>query len=155
MEKARNGLPAKTSLIATPAYPNYHLTPIVDGIKQRKDMGWQEAAWVSEEDERAAGIEVRLGKPVRGGRFQITWAYDINNTEGGHWSISRNYCIQVKDKAASAWKTVTRVKNNQSAIGSYPLPDEPFRFLRIVQLPGGGDSLRPNTMWVGQVELAD
>ena len=118
-------------------------------------MGWQEASWVSEEDTSPHGIEVRLSKPVRGGRFQITWGYDINNDEGGRWWISRNYCIQIKNKADSPWKTVLRVKNNQSAIGSYPLPDEPFRFLRVVQLPGGGHPLRPNLMWVGQIEVTD
>ena len=36
-----------------------------------------------------------------------------------------------------------------------PLPDESFRFLRIVQMPGGGHKLRPNLMWVGQIELTD
>ncbi len=155
LDKARNGLPAKTVVVATPSFPNYRLTPIVNGIKQRKDMGWQEASWVSEEDSAAHGIEIRLGKAVRCGQFQITWAYDINNNEGGRWWISRNYCIQVKNKADSPWKTVLRVKDNQSAIGSYPLPDEPFHFLRVVQMPGGGHKLRPNLMWVGQIELTD
>ena len=145
----------KTELIATSSFPNYRLAPIVDGIKQRKDMGWQDASWVSEEDSSPHGFELRLSKPAHGGRFQITWAYDINNDEGGRWWISRNYCIQIKDKADSPWKTVVHVKDNQSAIGSYPLPDEPFRFLRIVQLPRGGHPLRPNLMWVGQIELTD
>jgi hypothetical protein len=155
LDKARNGLPAKTVVIATPTFPNYKLAPVVDGIKQRKDLGWQEGSWASEEDEQPHGIEVRLSKPARGGRFQITWAYDINNMEGGHWYISRKYCVQVKEKADSAWKTVVRVKDNQSAIGSYPLPDEPFRFVRIVQLPGGGDRTRPDIMWVGQILLTE
>ena len=155
LEKARNGLPAKSKVVATPSFPNYRLAPIVDGIKLRKDMGWQESSWVSEEDASPHGIELRLSKPARGGRFQITWGYDINNDEGGRWWISRNYCIQIKNKAESPWKTVLSVKDNQSAIGSYPLPDEPFRFLRVVQLPGGGHKLRPNLMWVGQVELTD
>jgi hypothetical protein len=155
LDKARNGLPAKTVVIATPAFPNYNLAPVVDGVKQRKDLGWQEGSWASEEDESPHGIELRLSKPARGGRFQITWAYDINNLEGGHWYISRKYCVQIKEKASSPWKTVVRVKDNQSAIGSYPLPDESFRFLRLVQLPGGGDSTRPDIMWVGQVELTE
>ena len=155
IDKARNGLQPKTVLVATPSFPNYRLAPIVDGIKQRKDMGWQDASWVSEEDSTPHGLELRLSKSTHGGRFQITWGYDINNDEGGRWWISRNYCIQIKNKADSPWKTVVQVKDNQSAIGSYPLPDEPFCFLRIVQLPGGGHPLRPNLMWVGQIELTD
>jgi hypothetical protein len=155
LHKPRNGLPANTKIVATPAFPNYSLNPIVDGIRERMDMGWQEAAWVSEEDTSAHGIEVRLGSPKRGGRFQITWAYDRNNTEGGRWWPSRNYLVQVKESAGLPWKTVVRAHDNQSTIGSYPLPEAPFRFLRVVQLPGGGDPQRPNLMWVGQIELTE
>ena len=155
LKTACNGMAAKTKLTATASQPNYFLNPVVDGVKERKDMGWQICAWASEEDESAHGIEIALGKPVSGGRFQITWAYDINNDEGGRWWISRNYLIQIKGKSGDPWLTVVQVENNQSAIGSYPLPDQPIGFLRIVQLPGGGHPIRPNIMWVGQVEFTD
>ena len=155
LKKAGNGMAANTQLISTPSFPNYNLAPVVDGIRNRQELGWQQNAWASEEDPSPHGIEIRLGKPARGGRFQVTWAYDVNNDAGGRWWISRNYCIQIKKQAGTSWQTVVRVKDNQSAIGSYPLPDEPFSFLRIVQLPQGGHPLRPNMMWVGQVELTE
>jgi len=155
LDKEINGLPAGTKLISSPSYMQYSLHPVVDGVKHRMDLGWQECSWASEEDESPHGIEIRLSKPSSGGRFQITWAYDIHNEEGGRWWISREYVVQIKNKAESPWKTVVWVKNNQSAIGSHPLPDEPFRFLRVVQPPGGGHRLRPNIMWVGQVELTE
>jgi len=155
LDKDRNGMAAKTVLISTPTCMHYTLAPVVDGIKSRKELGWQEAAWASEEDEAPHGIEIQFAKPVRGGRFQVTWAYDINNEDGGRWWISRDYEIQTKEKLGAAWKTVVCVKGNQSAIGSYPMPDDPFSFLRIVQMPGGGHPKRPNLMWVGQVELTD
>jgi hypothetical protein len=155
LDTARNGMAAKTKLTATPSQPNYYLKPVIDGIRERKDMGWQDCAWASEEDDAPHGLEIALAKPLSGGRFQITWAYDINNDEGGRWWISRNYSIQIKSKAADPWTTVVDVRNNQSTIGSYPLPDQSFAFLRIVQWPGGGHPLRPNIMWLGQVEFTD
>ena len=152
LDANRNGMPAKTKLIATAPYLEYSLTPILDGIKQRKDLGWQEAAWASEEDETTHGIEIQFSQPQRGGRFQVTWAYDANSDDKVRWWISRNYVIEVKEKAGDEWKTVVEVKNNQSVVGSYPLPETPFGFLRIYQLAGGGHPARPNLMWVGQLE---
>jgi len=153
LETSRNGFPARTKLTATEPYPEYNLTPVVDGIKQRKDLGWQEAAWASAEDETAHGIEVQFSQPQRGGRFQVTWAYDVNSDDKVRWWVSRDYIIQVKEKASDTWKTVIEVKNNQSVVGSYPLPETPFSYVRICQLAGGGHPLRPNLMWVGQLEL--
>ena len=155
LDKDRNGMPAKTKLICTACYTDYSLGPVVDGIKKRKEMDWQDCSWASAEDESAHGIEIQLSKPMSNGRFQVTWAYDIYNEDNGRWWVSRNYCIQTKKKAGDPWKTVVQVKNNQSVIGSYPLPQEEYSFLRIYQLAGGGHAARPNIMWVGQIELAD
>ena len=155
LDADRNGMPAKTKLIPTPSYEDYSLAPVVDGIRKRQELSWQEAAWASEESESPHGIELQFSKPQRGGRFQVTWACDINSDPNVRWWISRNYVIQVKEKAGDDWKTVVEVKNNQSIVGSYPLPDAPFSFLRIYQLAGGGHAARPNLMWVGQLELAE
>ncbi len=155
LDKEVNGMPAGTRLISTRSFYEYSLAPVVDGIKKRKELGWQECSWASEDNEAAHGIEIQFGKPQQGGRFQVTWAYDIHNADNGKWWISRNYVIQVKEKAADAWKTVITVKNNQSAVGSYPLPKEAIGYLRIYQLPLGGHMDRPNIMWIGQVELAE
>ncbi len=73
---------------------------------------------------------------------------------GKRW-ISRNYAIQVKPGAADAWKTVVAVSNNQSTVGSYPLPEETISYLCIYQVPGGGPADRPNIMWIGQIHLTD
>ena len=153
LDAARNGFPAKTKLIATEPYPDYQLTPVVDGIKQRKDLSPQEAAWASAEDDTAHGIEIQLSQPQRGGRFQVTWAYDTNGPESVRWYFSRDYVIQIKDKAGDEWKTAVEVKNNQSIVGCYPLPETAFSFVRILQTAGGGHAQRPNLMWVGQLEV--
>ena len=155
LKKEVNGMPANTKLISTPSFVDYTLDPVVDGIKKRKELGWQECSWASEENGLPHGIEIQFGMPQRGGRFQVTWAYDIYNADGGKWWISRDYVIQVKEKAADEWKTVFTVKNNQSVVGCYPLPNESIGFLRIYQLPGGGHPERSDIMWVGQVELLD
>jgi hypothetical protein len=155
LDADRNGMPAKTKLITTASYDSYSPAPLVDGIKKRKDLGPQDAAWASEEEANPHGIEIQFPQPRQGGRFQVTWAYDANGDEKVHWWSSRDYVIQVKDKASDDWKTVVEVKNNQSAIGCYPLPETPFRFLRIYQLAGGGHPGRPNLMWVGQLELME
>jgi hypothetical protein len=155
LDTNRNGMPAKTKIIPTASYEAYLLAPIVDGNKKRKDLSWQEAAWASVEDESAHGLEIQLSQPQHGGRFQVTWAYDANGAEVTTWWASRDYVIQVKNEAGDDWKTVADVKNNQSTISSHPLPEKPFRFLRIYQLAGGGHPSRPNIMWIGQVELAD
>ena len=155
LDAARNGLPAKTKLMATAPYAEYYLTPVVDGIKRRKDLSWQEAAWASEEDDTPHGIEVQLGQPQRGGRFQVTWAYDTNGDEKVRWWVSRDYVVQVKEKAGDEWQTVADIKNNQSVVSSHPLPETAFSFVRIYQVAGGGHPSRPNLMWVGQIEVVD
>jgi hypothetical protein len=155
LDADRNGMPAKTKLIPTPSFEGYSLAPVVDGIKKRQDLGPMEAAWASAEDESPHGIEIQFNQPRRGGRFQVTWAYDTNGDPNVRWWSSRHFVIQVKAKAGDDWKTVVEVKNNQSVVGSYPLPEAPFSFLRIYQLAGGGHAGRPNLMWVGQLELAD
>src|SRR5690349_4536597 len=133
LDASRNGMPAKTKLVSTAPYNSYSLAPVVDGNKQRTDLGWADAAWASDEEAAPHGIEIQLSQPLRGGRFQVTWAYDTNGEEKVHWWVSRDYVIQVKDKAGDEWKTVVEVKNNQSVIGNYPLPDTSFSFLRICQ----------------------
>jgi len=155
LDADHNGFPAKTKMTPTASYAEYSLAPVIDGIKKRQGLGWQEAAWASEDEDSTHGIEIQFGKPMRGGRFQVTWAYDANGDENVRWWASRNYVIQVKDKASDPWKTVVEVKNNQSVVGCYPLPDAPFNFLRIYQPTDGGHPARPKIMWVGQLEILD
>ena len=155
LDASHNGLPTKTKVIPTASYEGYSLAPVVDGIKKRKELAWAEAAWASQEDETAHGLEIQLSQPLHGGRFQVTWAYDTGSGDPTVWWVSRDYVIQVKDKAGDNWKTVAEVKNNQSTVGSYPLPETQFRFIRIYQLAGGGPSARPNIMWVGQIEWVE
>lgn len=150
-----NGMPAKTKLIPTASYDGYSLGPVVDGIKKRTELSPMEAAWASAEEDAPHGIEIQLSKPQRGGRFQVTWAYDTNGDENVRWWSSRDYVVQVKAKASDSWKTVAEVKGNQSAVGSHPLPETPFSFVRIYQLGGGGHPGRPNLMWIGQIELIE
>ncbi len=150
-----NGIPAKSKLTSTATYEEYALAPVVDGIKKRKDLGWQECSWASAEDDTVHAIQIELSKPQRGGRFQITWAYDIHNEDSGKFWVSRDYVIQVKDKAGDPWNTVIVVKGNQSIVACHALPDTAIGFIRIYQPVGGGHPDRPNIMWVGQVELLD
>jgi hypothetical protein len=155
LQKDVNGMPAGTRLISTPSFYEYSLAPVVDGIENRKGLGWKEGSWASEENGTEHGIEIQLSKPRRGGRFQVTWAHDVYNADSGKWWISRNYLIQIKAKADDAWKTVISVQNNQSAVGSYPLPREDIGYLRICQPALGGNLARPNIMWIGQIALTE
>lgn len=149
----RNGMPAGTKLLATPCFAEYSLAPVVDGIKDRKDLRWDMNSWASSENASPHGIEIQLAKPMQGGNLQITWAFDIYNKAGGLWYTSRAYSIQVKAKAEDPWQTVADVKDNQSKVSLHALPKEPFRFVRIVQLAGGGSASRLNIMWIGQIEM--
>ena len=155
INRALNGMPAGTKFVATPSFHEYSLAPLVDGIKNRKNLDWKDGSWASKEDSNPHGIEIEFGDPIKGGRFQVTWAHDIYNPDRGHWWISRHYVIQVKAEALDDWKTVISVQNNQSAVGSYPLPEEAISFLRIYQLPLGGHVNRPNIMWIGQIEIVE
>ncbi len=150
LKKGINGFPENTKVISTTCNGIYTLAPVVDGIKKRKELDWLEASWASIEDDDTHAIEVQLGKPLSGGRFQITWAYDHDD-----YKFSRSYVIQVKDKADGVWKNVIWVKDNQSIVSSYALPKEPFNFIRIAQPKGGGPDDRANILWVGQIEITD
>jgi hypothetical protein len=150
LKKGINGFPENTKVISTTCNGIYTLAPVVDGIKKRKELDWLEGSWASIEDDDTHAIEVQLGKPLSGGRFQITWAYDHDD-----YKFSRSYVIQVKDKADGVWKNVIWVKDNQSIVSSYALPKEPFSFIRIAQPKGGGPDERANILWVGQIEITD
>ena len=149
----RNGMPAGTKLLSTPCFTDYSLAPVVDGIKDRKYLRWNLNSWASTENTSPHGIEIQLAKPMQGGNLQTTWAFDVYNTAGGLWFISRAYRIQVKAKAEDPWQTAADVKDNQSKVSVHPLPKEPFRFVRIVQAAGGGSASRPNIMWISQIEM--
>lgn len=150
LKKAINGFPENTKVISTTCNGIYTLAPVIDGIKKRKELDWLEGSWASIEDDDTHAIEIQLGKPLSGGRFQITWAYDHDD-----YKFSRSYVIQVKDKADGVWKNVIWVKDNQSIVSSYVLPKEPFSFIRIAQPKGGGPDDRANILWVGQIEITD
>ncbi len=155
LETAVNGMPAQTKLVSSPSYFEYSLNPVVDGIRDRKGLNWQVCSWASAEEAEAHGIEIHLSKPRSGGRFQVTWAFDVHNADNGNWWVSRQYVVQVRKTADGEWETVANVAGNQSIVGSHQLPNKEFQFVRIVQPVGGGHPNRPNIMWVGQVELVD
>lgn len=152
LKAEKNGFPANTKLIPSGNFDdNYVVEVLVDGKKNRKEMPWQEAAWASAETEEPQGIQINLGKPMQGGRFQVAFAYDA-----GSWYTSRNFRVQVKAKETDAWKDVAVVDNNKSVIGSFVLPeDESFSFIRLYQPVGGGYVDRPNLLWLGQIEITE
>ena len=100
LEADRNGMPAKTKLIPTASYEGYSLAPVVDGIRKRQELGPQDAAWASEEAESPHGIEIQFSKPLRGGRFQITWAYDTNGDSNVRWWICATTSSKSKKRRA-------------------------------------------------------
>ena len=145
LDSPANGFPASTTLLPSGCYAGYSVKPLVDGIRDRDQLYWADAAWASAEDGQDAWLEVRFPAPLASGTLRIHWAVD-----NGRLHASRRYRVEVRRN--EHWETIDQAEGNTQAVADHPLPAKPFDALRIIQPPGGGGESRPDLMWVAQVE---
>ncbi|MCP4249006.1 MAG: hypothetical protein GY778_18335, partial [bacterium] len=145
LDRPANGFPRATVLLPSGCYSGYRVSPVVDGIRDRDELYWADAAWASAEDGEEAWLELRFPKPLSSGKLRIQWAVD-----SGQLQASRRYVLEVLRD--DTWVLIHRAEGNTQSLSEHALPDKPFDAIRIRQPAGGGSVHRPDLMWIAQLE---
>jgi len=148
-EKPTNGFPSGTRILPSSIYGDYAVTPVVDGLKDKKALGWRDRAWASTERPDPHWLEFKFPKPQPISELKVVWA-----TDNGESFPSRNFSVQVQSTSSKdEWKTVWSTNANLSKTVLASFPQMEAERVRIQQESEGGSTGRPNLMWVEQVEL--
>ena len=124
----------------------YRASPLNDGVVDMRGLNWKDAAWASRYTETHHWVEIQLPRPARVSRVLIFWAYDH-----GSFFPSRQYCVQYLSDGE--WRTVLTVQDNDAVASDHSFTEVTAQRIRIWQPAGGGNSLKPRLMWVGEVEV--
>lgn len=147
---AINGFPKGTKVMPSSLYPDYEVSPVLDGQTNKVALGWRNRAWASNERPDPHWIEFQMpaAKPVS--EVKVTWA-----TDNGEAFPSKNFAVEVVPAGAAidAWKTVWKTNDNLSKTCVVKFPETEVLRIRIAQEPEGGSSARPNLMWMEQVAI--
>jgi hypothetical protein len=144
LDSPRNGFPAGTQVVPSGAFGGYSVAPIVDGLEDRSKLDWSKVAWASAEDGEPAWLEIRFPKETTGGSLVVEW-------ETGH--ASRAFSVQTNNAPDGQWSTVCDNSPNRDQTSVIALPPKEYRFIRIIQQPGGGSENRPDLMWVSRLKF--
>ncbi len=149
--RAVNGFPEGTKVMPSSLYPDYEVSPVLDGLEDKAALGWRNRAWASNERPDAHWIEFQMPKAQPVSEVKVTWA-----TDNGEAFPSRKFAVEVVPAGAAvdAWKTVWKTEDNLSKTTVVQFPETEVLRIRIAQEPEGGSSARPNLMWMEQVAIA-
>ncbi len=149
--KAINGFPEGTKVMPSSLYPDYEVSPVLDGQTNKVALGWRNRAWASNERPDPHWIEFQMPKPQPISEVKVTWA-----TDNGEAFPSKNFAVEIVPAGAAidAWKTVWKTNENLSKTTVVKFPETEVLRIRIAQEPEGGSSARPNLMWMEQVAIA-
>lgn len=163
---AANGFPAGTTVIPSSNYPDYSVTPVVDGRQDKSNVGWRDRAWASMDIQQGHSLEFRFPEPIKRHRLIIDW-----NVEGGAAYISRKLRVETQvaevswihrvkaifsgasTPAPAAWHRAWFTDNNSAQQTIVDLESVSMNALRIEQPAGSGSPDRPDVMWVQQVRV--
>jgi len=146
---SQNGFPEGTAITPSSNYPDYSVSPIVDGLKDKSAIGWMNRAWASLDTPQDHRLEFRFPKAITPHRLVIDW-----NTEQGKSYISRKIRVETSSgKDAADWQPAWSTDSNSTLQTVVELGSTPIRALRIEQPSGSGSEDRPNVMWVQQVRV--
>jgi hypothetical protein len=149
--KEINGFPAGTRVMPSSLYPDYEVSPVLDGQTNKVALGWRNRAWASNERPDPHWIEFQMPKAQPVSEVKVTWA-----TDNGEAFPSKNFAVEVVPAGAAidAWKTVWKTNENHSKTCVVKFPETEVLRIRIAQEAEGGSTARPNLMWMEQVAIA-
>lgn len=150
LQDDRNGFPEGTTVTPSSVYPDYEVSPVVDGVSNKEELNWRHRAWASWEKSSEHSLEFRMPSPVRVSGMRVDWAWD-----NGQPFASRNFRLEILPAGASedGWKEVAEVQDNDVVQNALTFDPSDVVAIRLVQEPGGGSEYRPNLMWVEQIKL--
>lgn len=148
--KSINGFPEGTRVMPSSLYPDYEVSPVLDGQTNKAVLGWRNRAWASNERPDPHWIEFQLPKAQPVSEVKVTWA-----TDNGEAFPSKNFAVEIVPAGAAidAWKTVWKTNENLSKTCVVKFPETEVLRIRIAQEAEGGSSARPNLMWMEQVAI--
>lgn len=148
--KEINGFPAGTKVMPSSLYPDYEVSPVLDGQTNKAQLGWRNRAWASNERPDPHWIEFQMPKAQPVSEVKVTWA-----TDNGEAFPSKNFAVEVVPAGAAidAWKTVWKTNENLSKTCVVKFPETEVLRIRIAQEAEGGSTARPNLMWMEQVAI--
>ncbi|WP_309383307.1 endo alpha-1,4 polygalactosaminidase [Cerasicoccus frondis] len=144
-----NGFPEGTKVAPSSIYPDYDVTPVVDGIADREQLDWRRRAWASWERGGEHFLEFQFPQPVSADGLSVDWAFD----NGVHHQ-AREFRVEVMPAdQAEEWVPVVAVEDNEQSSNDLKFDAMDIVALRLVQEDGMGSPDRPDLMWVEQVRL--
>ncbi len=131
------------------AFAGYNPVKLIDGFTNDKRLPWKDAAWASLDLYVDHWIIVTLPKPVKVKKVKIYWAYD-----NGRYYNSKK--VEIQYFFQGYWKKLgeitTEKENTPVSVLNIEKP-EIARQIRIYQKKGDGPKIRPNIMWIAEVEI--
>lgn len=146
LDEARNGFPAGTVVTPSSCFGEYTVEPIVAPLDGRAAMHWSKQAWASGESGEAQWLELTFPAELRAKGLKIAFAVDA-----GVPHVSRRFDVQVR--RGGEWSTVKTVVDLKDVTSTVALPDAPIEGVRIHQPERGGSEIRPDLLWIAQLEL--
>ena len=138
-----------TKIKADSAFAGYNPISLIDGYTNDKRLPWQIAAWASLDLYVDHWIIIDLPKAEKINRIKIYWALD-----NGRYYTSKE--VEVQYFFQGYWKKLGVIKNDKDNIpySELVLPKpEIGRQIRLLQKKGNGPRIRPNIMWIAEVEI--
>ncbi len=138
-----------TKIKADSAFAGYNPISVIDGFTNDKRLPWQRAAWASLDLFVDHWLEIELPAPKKISKVKIYWAYD-----NGRYYNSKE--VEIQYFFQGYWKKLGVIKTDKDNIPVSVLKlsrPEIGRKIRIYQKKGNGPRIRPNIMWIAEVEI--
>jgi len=129
------------------SYQGYGPAPLADGRVWPAGVQWAERAWASAESGGDHWIELAWPRPVELSRVIVYWNVEAD-------AVYAAQSVVVKVERDGVWNPVATADPAPGEAATQILlsPTE-ARSIRVVQPAGMGSALRPNLMWVTEVQV--
>lgn len=132
---------------ADSSYGGYTTAPLTDGLTDTAGVPWDKAAWASEDRKGEHWVEVAFPEEVTVKTVLLYWAIDVGNT----WT-SRRYVVQAF--VDGAWRELATVRGQTTrGISVHRFAPVKTARLRLWQPADGGNTARPNILWLREVAV--
>lgn len=147
--EAVNGFPKDTRVTPSSIYPDYIVSPVLDGKSDKASLSWRDRAWASLERRDPHWIEFEMPTAQPVSQVKIVWA-----TDSGEAFPSKHFKVEVQEAGKSEWENVWQTDTNHTKVVTASFPTKKVQKIRLWQEREGGSTARPNLMWVEQVAIA-
>jgi len=148
-------LPPGTLVAVDSSFDEYGPGPLSDGQINPVTGDWTQVAWASDETAEPHWIELHLPKPMAVRQVRLWWAAD-----SGRLHVSKQVEVQIKHAGPTSgpgkWVRAEVQKAETSdpkGLTTITLTGPAVQDLRLWQPAHGGSVLRPDLMWVTEVEV--